>query len=281
MAGIYLGYTGHIELERTSNNLPIYSQLDPEDVNASRKRFSLDQGATSLITGDKIEISTKDGANLQLVSGHNFPDWTGFCHVDAAGGIRLYDAYQSSINGEESNALALTAPSAAQDITVGLAQGRFRCIGNVREYSITTSRETVDVSTLGEEFRRNYTNGMISGQGQLVCLWDYEAARCKDSTVTYPHYLSQLVLRTKLGGAFKGRFFLDATEAPYIWYEALCIVSNVAMNFSPTEPITSSIDFVTSGPVELKMGVPEYALLQEDANLVLQEDDESSILLDS
>jgi len=281
MAGIYLGYSGHIELERTSNNLPIYSQLDPEDVNASRKRFSLDQGATSLITGDKIEISTTDGSNLQLVSGHNFPDWTGFCHVDAVGGIHLYDTYQSSINGEESDALALTAPSAAQQITVGLARDRFRCIGNVREYSITTSRETVDVSTLGEEFRRNYTNGMISGQGQLVCLWDYEAARCKDQSVTYPHYLSQLVLRTKLGGAFKGRFFLNATDEPYIWYEALCIVSNVAMNFSPTEPITSSIDFVTTGPVELKMGMPEEALLQENNFYMLQEDDESRILLDS
>ena len=281
MAGIYLGYSGHIELERTSNNSPIYSQLDPEDVNPSRKRFSLDQGAESLISGDRIEIATSDGTNLQLVSGHSYPDWMGYCHVDAVGGIYLYNNYQSAINGEATDALTLVTPSGAQDIVVSIARDRFRCIGNVREYSITTSRETVDVSTLGEEFRRNYTNGMISGQGQLVCLWDYEAARCKDQSVTYPHYLSQLVLRTKLGGAFKGRFFLNATDEPYIWYEALCIVSNVAMNFSPTEPITSSIDFVTTGPVELKMGMPEEALLQENNFYMLQEDDESRILLDS
>ena len=281
MAGIYLGYSGFIELERTSNNLPLYSKLDPEDVNPTRKRFSLDQGDGALISGDKIEIATLDGSDLELVSGHNFPDWTGFCHIDAVGGIYLYTTYESAINGSATDALTLITPNASQDITVKLERGRFRCIGNVSDYSITTTRDTVDVSGLGEEFRQNYANGMISGQGRLTCFWDYEAARCRDDSVTYPHYLSQLVIRTKLGGAFKGRFFLTSTDDTSIWYEALCIVTNVGMSFSPSEPITSSVQFVTSGAIELKMGTPEQALLQEDNFYILQEDDSSRILLDS
>ena len=281
MSGIYLGDSGFIELERTSNNLPIFSKLDPEDVNPARSRFSLDQGDGALITGDKIEVSTVDGSDLQLVSGHNFPDWTGYCHIDAVGGIYLYTSYENAINGGQTNALALIQPSSAQDIRVKLERARFRCIAKVREYSITTSRDTVDITSLGEEFRRSYTNGMISGQGQLTCLWDYEAANCADDSVSFPHYLSQLVIRTKLGGAFKGRFYLATTDDSYIWYEALCIVSNVAMSFEPTQPITSAIDFVTTGAIELKMGLPEQALLQEDNFFILQEDDDSRILLDS
>ena len=144
----------------------------------------------------------------------------------------------------------------------------------MKEWSLTTSREAVDLTSLGEEYRKNYTNGLISGQGTISCFWHYEAAcGVGDNLVTFPHYLAQLVIRTKLGGAFKGRFYILASEDTYIWYEALCIVTNVAMNFDPMQPISSRIDFVTSGPVAIRMGMPPSYLLQQDQDFILQEDD--------
>ena len=283
MSGIYLGSDGYIELERVSNNLPIYSKLDPEDVNVVRSRFSLDYDTEALITGDRIQISTVDKSDLQLVAGHDFPDGTWYCHIDPVGGIYLYEEYNDAINNEESRALALVSPTTAQEIVVELARARFRCIANCRSWSMTTSREQVDISSLGEEYRRQYTNGIISGQGNLSCFWDYEetCASGEEVGVTFPHYLSQLVLRTKLGGAFKGRFFLKADSKESIWYEALCIVSNVAMQFDPTQPVVSNIDFVTSGPIALRMGMPPAYLLQEDSSFILQEEDDSRIMLTS
>lgn len=279
MSGVILGSAGYIELERTSNNLPIHSKLDPGDVNVSRSRFSLDYDTEALITGDRIQISTVDKSILQLVAGHDYPDGTWFCHLDAAGGIYLYDAYDDAINGEESNALPLEAPTVAQEVVVELARDRFRCLADCRSWSMTTSREQVDVSSLGEEYRRNYTNGMISGQGTLDCFWNYKASMCDTELVNYSHYLSQLVLRTKLGGAFTGRFFLTACNDDFVWYEALCIITNVAMSFDPKAPITSQIQFITTGPVDLRTGEPPAYLLQEDSSFILREEDDSRIMI--
>ena len=281
MSGIILGSEGFIELERTSNNLPIHSKLDPEDVNLLRSRFSLDYDTEALITGDRIQISTIDRSNLQLVAGHNYPDGTWYCHIDPAGGIYLYEDYGPAINGEPDKALTLVAPSVAQEVVVDLARNRFRCIADCRSWSMTTSREQVDISSLGEEYRRNYTNGMVSGQGTLECFWNYKACLCEEEDVTFSHYLSQLAIRSKLGGAFKGRFFLKGGPDDFIWYEALCIISNVAMSFLPGQPVTSQIEFVTSGAIDLKMGMPPAYLLQEDDNLILQEDNESRLELSS
>jgi len=275
MNGIYLGNEGFVELERVSNNLPIYSKLDPEDVNVGRRRWSVDDDREALITGDRLAISTVDGSNLQLVAGHDFPDGLWFCHVDPIGGIYLYEHYQQAINGNQSQALPLVAPTQAQDITISLGRERFRCIANIRDWSLTTSREAVDLTSLGEEYRRNYTNGLISGQGTLSCFWDYKSCACgAGDLVTYPQYMSQLVLRTKLGGAIRGRFYILASPEVSIWYEALCIITNVAMSFEPTQPVGSQIEFVTSGPVAIRMGMPPSYLLQEDLDYILQEDDD-------
>jgi len=57
-------------------------------------------------------------------------------------------------------------------------------------------------------------------------------------------------------------------------------VTNVAMSFEPTQPIVSNIDFVTTGPVHLRIGSPPSFLLQQSFFRLLQEDDESGILLE-
>ena len=91
---IYLGEQGHVELQRqgaadTDGQVPsMFTSLRPEDVNAPAKRFSFLGAQLGLITGDKISIATRRGKdsqgrptvapNLELVAGHNFPDWLGY-----------------------------------------------------------------------------------------------------------------------------------------------------------------------------------------------------------
>ena len=58
---IYFGSEGLIELKRKKGR-PLVTQLDPADVNTTKKRFSVDFDHGSLITGDIIEIATQDGS---------------------------------------------------------------------------------------------------------------------------------------------------------------------------------------------------------------------------
>ena len=275
--GIYLGNAGHVELARDSLNTPLNSLLDPGDVNVLRRRFSFDFPNGAIITGDSLEIRTEDGSNLELVAGHDYPDGRWYCHADPAGGIRLYDRYEDAINGELEDALVLVAPTTTKRILAKTLDGTNRCIANVISYEITTSRETIDLTSLGEEHRRFYASGLISGQGALTCFWSYKSSLCDPSGFSnqneYPQYLSQLVIRAQQGASFKGRFYLN-TEVPnaYLWYEAECIVTNVAMTFEPTQALRSQIQFITTGPIQLRMGMPPGYLLQESGSLLLQED---------
>ena len=84
---IYFGSTGFIELKRDALNSEISTSLNPADVNTNKKRFSVDKVSGSLITGDQIEIETTDGTNLDLLSGHSFPDLRKYIHIDDMGGL--------------------------------------------------------------------------------------------------------------------------------------------------------------------------------------------------
>jgi hypothetical protein len=276
---VYLGYTGSVELDRDSTDAPLETVLDPSDVNLSRRRFSVDFNVSALVTGDRVEIATVDGSTLQLVSGHSYPDGAWYIHIDEAGGIRLYDQFQASISGQQDDALELVAPSAVQNITIQTKNDRYRFMAKIRDFELTTSRDTVDLTSLGNEFRSQYEQGLISGQGVLNCLWESSPAFIGPGYIPgqaeFPSYLARLVVRVQQGADFNGRFFIYAgsiSQPESVWYEAKCIVTNVAVSVSNEGAIETRINFVTSDQIVLKQGRPPVYLLQEDGNYLLQED---------
>ena len=123
---IYFGSTGFIELKRDALNSQIGTSLDPADVNTTKKRFSVDNVSGSLITGDQVEIETVDGSNLELLSGHDFPDLRKYIHIDDMGGIKLYNNFATALAGEVTDALTLTAPSSTKNILIRTRNTRFR-----------------------------------------------------------------------------------------------------------------------------------------------------------
>ena len=281
---IYMGEGGSLQIKRASNNDDLLrSDLDPEDVNADRRRFSFDFPAEALISGDRIEIYTADGSNLELVDGHDYPDGLWHCHVDDTGGVRLYSEFSEAVSGGFDNALELVKPSATQQILVRSRNSRFRCLAQMQEWELTTSRQQVDTTVLGEEFVSQFSRGLISGQGSTSCMWDYKYEMCDpfgcSDEVEKSHYLCELLLRLKQGAAFHGRFFIHVGD-PSVWYEADAIVTNAALSFAPGQIVKSQIQFVTTGPVELHTGQADGLMLQEDNDLVLQESNDG-ILLDN
>ena len=273
---VYLGSHGGIELKRDSFNVPLISDLDPDDVNAEKRRFSFDFDPGSLISGDQVDIETVDGSELTFINAHAGDGWRGYIHVDPVGGIRLYEEFSDAVSGNKINALELTKPAQTIPIQVSTRGSLYRCLAQIQSYQLTDSRETVDITSLGEEFRRNYANGLISGQGSMQCIWDYESTLCDPMTgedVEFPHYLAQLVIRLKQGADFMGRFLLhkDAQNRG-VWQEATCIVSNVGISVEATQIITTSIEFVTTGEIRLYAGVVPSHILLESTDKLLKQD---------
>ena len=283
---IYMGEQGSLLIKRASDTDDfLRSDLDPDDVNVTRKRFSFDFPPEALITGDRLEIYTADGSTLELVLGHVQPDGQWFCNIDDAGGVRLFNSFEDAINGSISQALPLITPSASKQILVRTRNGLYRCQAQMRSWDITTNRAQVDTTVLGEEFVSQYTRGLVSGQGTTTCLWDFRHEACDPNSSGYgterPHYLCELLLRLKQGAVFHGQFFVFKGEGTAsVWYEADCVVTNAALNFAPGEVVESRVEFVTTGPIELHTGEIDGYMLQEDTGIVLQEDD-AGILLDN
>ena len=284
---IYFGSTGFIELKRDALNSEIGTSLDPADVNTTKKRFSVDKVSGSLLTGDQIEIETVDGSNLELLSGHNYPDLRKYIHIDDMGGIRLYNTFASALAGEVAEALTLTAPSSTKNILIHTRNTRFRPLAKITEFEITTTRDTVDVTNLGEEFRQQYENGLISGQGTIQTIWQHKNFQNDTSDFAspeFPVYLSQLLVRMQQGADFEGRFYVyhdQSATTNSVWYQSMCVVTNVAVNVPASGLVEARIEFVTNGEIRLHNGVAPSFLLQENSDKILQEDGHGILLEDT
>ena len=78
--------------------------------------------------------------------------------------------FEYAINGGKANALELVQPSADQQIYIHTKDENYNGVAQIQRWTMTTDRESVDLTVLGNEYRDNYSNGLISGQGELQCL---------------------------------------------------------------------------------------------------------------
>ena len=275
---IYLGREGYVQLTRIAETDEyVRGVLTPNDVNVSERRFSFSFSTSAFITGDRIELGTQDLSNLVLIQNHSFPDALVYVNVDDAGGIRLFDTFEQAVNGDINDALPLERDTGNQNIRARTRDPGFNFISQVYKYEITTSRDSVDVTDLGKSFRENYSNGLISGQGSLSCFWEYKNTLGDDKVGgkdEVPNYMAKLLLRLKQGSVFRGRFVIfDDKRGHKIFYQMRCVVTNVAIQAGTRdEIIETEINFVTSGPISLKVSQDFGSLLLEDSSKLLAED---------
>jgi len=273
MAGkVITGDDGFIELQRTSLEYSVRTTLGVSDVNTNRKRFSVDGVSDSVITGDKLEIATVDGSTLELVSGHNYPDGSWYVFVDDVGGFRLYDTFDKSLQGNKEDALTLVAPSSAKDIKFKARNVGYRPFARVRDFEFTTNRELIQTETLGSQFKEQYENGLIQGQGTVNCFWEHRYLLNDSDTrhavkPEFAGYLARLILRLDQGCDFNGRFFMyreSATSTNNCWWECEAQITNCAITVPAGGVVETRIEFVTSGKFQLKTGhSPGYLRVDE------------------
>ena len=281
---IYLGTGGQIELLRQFDGTDLRSIVNTSDVNVTRKRLSFDFKKGQLVTGDQIEITSTNGAALSFISSYSKTSVKKYINVDGIGGIRLYDSFANAINGASTNATALAVPGSNVPIRVEVQNADFRVLAQVNSFELNTQRETVDTTTLSEEFRSQLST-LMSGSGSMSCFWEYTG----DLQNELPQYLIHLILRTKVGSHFRARFYLKTATGPSredndeIWYEFEGVLTSCALQFTPTETVEIAADFITTGAIDLKTVLtPPAKLLQEDSDdILLDQDGAAKLLLES
>ena len=291
---IYLGNFGRITLQRKSDEGALESVINPSDVNTTRKRFSFDFDEGFLITGDQVEITSINGATLAWVSTAGWANATKqangkwFVNVDELGGIRLYSSFANALNGGSANAIALDSIATDIPIRVVIANAQRRILGAITSYELSTQRESVDITSLSDEFRTQWSS-LMSGSGRLACQWDYKDC-CGNGDYETAHYLLQLALRTEVGSEFNAQFYLKTNQYnpsgvagqadDEIWYEVNGVLTGSAVQFAPNTIVEMSAEFITTGPIRLRTKtIPDNKVLQENADDILLDQDATASLL--
>lgn len=285
---VYLGTFGEVELKREFDGSDLQSTINPSDVNATKKRFSFDFDHGQLLTGDQVEITSTDGSALDFIDSYTKTSVKKFIYVDELDGIRLYDTFAHAVVGGTTNATALATPGNNIPIKVVVQNSEYRVLGRVQSYELNTERETVDVTTLSDEFR-NRIGTLMSGSGRMACEWEYTG----DTSKELPNYLLELVLRTKVGSTFKGRFYIktsgynpanhsDASNDA-VWYEVSGVLTACAVQFTPNQMVQITADFITTSKIEIRMDLEvQGKLLQENTDeILLEQGTTDAVLLES
>lgn len=287
---VYLGSSGIIQLSRTS--LEVFrSKMDPGDVDVTARRFSFDFPNGTFITGDRLAIArvNTDGSISDQpldFAGTPYPDGLWFVNVDPLGGIKLYNTWSDALGGAKSKAVALRTPASSYDIAVKLEESVPHCLGQIASYTITTNRQALDVSSLGDSFSEQ-ASGLISGGGTITCFWDWRPSICgkNGADIEVPHYLHQLILRQQLGSEFKASLFIkrdgatpinedipSLAERTALFYEVTGLITDIGLSFESAEALQSEIQFVTTGQISLRYQLPSaYLILQEDQSRLMPE----------
>lgn len=283
---VYLGTHGQIELKRVFDGGTLQSTIDAGDVNAAEKRFSFDFEQGQLLTGDQIEITSTNGSALSFIPGDTDGSTKKFIHIDELNGIRLYTSFADAVAGGKTNAIALNTPSSSIPVEVIVESVAPRILAQVNSFEINTERETVDTTVLSDEFRTR-VNTLISGSGRISAFWEYTG----DNAQEVPNYLYELAHRTAVGSNFIGRFYIKKSgynpsgvsgrSGHEVYWRVIGVITSAAIQFSPDSTVQITADFITTGPLKLRVLTEESpdGILLEDSSAILLDQDSSAKLL--
>ena len=309
---IYLGTFGRVELQRQFDGNELLLSIKPGDVNEDIDRFGFtfdepsevsdirDRSGFSfrhneIVTGDQIEITTTGdsaSSNLLFIDSYAKTSIKKFVNVDEIGGFRLYNSFTDAINNVTAEAVQLSDSfSTPIDVRVKVENAERRILAQCNSFELNTERETVDITALSDEFR-NRISTLMSGSGRMSCFWEYVADTDND-TNELPNYLLELLLRTKVGSQFNARFYLKTDQQGYnktasspssvsgagdheVWYEFKGVLTACAVQFSPAETVQFTADFITTGPIQIRMALAEADLLLLEDGDEMQTDEPDS-----
>ena len=269
----YLGNHGNIRLRRGTGN-PIGSisaRVGTDDINTVLHRVGIDDAIDNLFTGDRVDIQTTDSRGLDFVPASNWSSgatedtFSAFINVNAAGGLRLFSTFEDSINNTRANEIDLeTFTGDPIDVTIVVRDFKYNKLGNVSRYEFNTSRESIDITSLSDKYRQQYSAGLISGSGRIECAFDYTTASASET----PMFMLQTIQRLDLGCAFDIALYLTDKEVvptvDNIFYQTKAVTTSTGITVEAGGLVSCTIDFVTTDEIKLIIGKPSDYILKED-----------------
>ena len=256
---VYLGNAGNIELIRDSGDV-ITGTIAPANVNTEKDMFSFDFSFGAFVTGDFVEFTST--TTLSFVSGWAYTKGNFFVNVDQLGGLRLYNTYSDAVAGTSNNRVALATPGASIAVSCAILNSVPRVLGQIVRFELSTDREAVDTTGLGDEFRNQYST-LITGSGSIECIFDYAVAGDTENAV----YLHNLLLRQQFGSDFKANLYILSEGQAQgvnaandsIWYEINGVMTQAAISCAAGDIIGSTFTFVTTGEIKLRVQTTTWA----------------------
>ena len=250
---VYLGNAGNIELTRNSGNV-IAGTITPANVNPTKGMFSFDFSFGAFVTGDFVEFTST--TTLSFVSGWAYTKGNFFVNVDQLGGLRLYNTYSDAVAGTSNNRVALATPGASIAVSCTILNSVPRVLGQIVRFELSSDREAVDTTGLGDEFRNQYST-LITGSGSIECIFDYAVAGQIEIAV----YLHNLLLRQQFGSDFKANLYILSEGQAQgvnaandsVWYEINGVMTQAAISCAAGDIIGSTFTFVTTGEIKLRV----------------------------
>ena len=272
---VYLGNAGNIELTRDSGDV-IAGTIKPANVNTSKDMFSIELTNGKFhgfVTGDFVQFDSTTALSLSfyLISGSvstRFQD-SFFVNVDQLGGLRLYLTYSNAVAGTSTGRVTLVAPVASIAVSCTILNSVPRVLGQIVRFELSTDREAVDTTGLGDEFRNQYST-LITGSGSIECIFDYAVAGDTEIAV----YLHNLILRQQFGSDFKAKLYILSEGQAQgvnaandsIWYEISGVMTQAAISCAAGDIIGSTFTFVTTGEIKLQVQTVTWGELLLRAN---------------
>lgn len=267
------GHHGSARLRRSAQRLSSLLEVSvlPDDIALSLNRFSFDDAADSLLTGDRVDISTSDPRGLVFIDPSAWSSdtvdnsFSAFIHINTIGGIRLYPTFKDAINNERANEISLTSFSGSPlPIQVEPRDISYNVLGAVQGYNFNTDRETLDVSSLSDNFRNLISAGLISGGGSMNCLFTSRTTGVQEPSLL----MLQIMQRVNIGSALDLNLYLsDAKVSPFldtVFYDTSALITRCGVEVRAGSLVECEIDFVTTGDIRLILGRPADFLLKED-----------------
>ena len=269
----YLGKHGNIRLRRGTDAVlgRITSSVNVDDVQTVLNRLGIDSAVENIYTGDRVDILTSDSRGLAFIPASNWSTgsiedtFSAYVNVNQAGGLRLFPTFQDAINNARANEIALQSFTGDPiEVEVFVRDVSLNILGNVSRYEFNTSRESIDLTTLSDKYKQQYSAGLISGSGRIECAFDYTTG----STEEAPILMLQVIQRLDIGCAFDIALYLTDKEVvptvDNIFYQTTAVTTTTGITLEAGGLVSCTIDFITTDEIKLVIGKPSEYILKED-----------------
>jgi hypothetical protein len=136
--------------------------------------------------------------------------------------------------------------------------------GLVEEWSIELDASSINTTSVGDKFGENIKS-IVSGGGSFDFYVDRQSENPESTNDNYDvTSLMQLLLLTEKGCKAQAQFYMifgreDVVERPELlpgdlFYECDILITNNAINTRADSLIVGTANFVTTGPIQLRMG---------------------------